>query len=83
MNRIEKFLRSLSPKEKLAMLLLLRQLKTDPFKVPGIMALQGLKGFYRVRMGRYRIIFFFDPKTKTFEIKHIGRRNEKTYKDLG
>lgn len=83
MNRIEKFLRSLPRKEKLAMLLLLKQLAMDPFKVPGILALQGFKGLYRVRMGRNRVIFFFDPKSKTCEIKHVGRRNEKTYKKLG
>lgn len=83
MNKIEKFLRSLSLKEKQATLLLLKQLERDPFKVPGIIALKGFKGLYRVRMGRNRIIFFFDPTTKTFEVKHVGRRNEKTYKHLG
>ncbi len=83
MNRIEKFLRSLPRKEKLAVLLLLQQIKKDPFKVPGIVTLQGFKGLYRVRMGRNRIIFFFDSKSKTCEIKHVGRRNEKTYKKLG
>lgn len=82
MNKIEKFLRSLNAKEQQAMLLLLGQLKRDPFKVPGITALTGFRGLYRVRMGRYRIIFFVDPATGFFEVRRIARRNEKTYKNL-
>lgn len=82
MNKIEKFLRSISKTDRDAILLLIDLLERDPAKVPGIMALSGMKDFYRVRMGNYRIIFFRDPKTKKVETKRIGRRNEKTYKDL-
>ncbi len=83
MDKIEKFLRSLNRKEQEAMSLLLEQLQRDPFKVPGILALQGFKGLYRVRMGRNRIIFSFDPQSKKLEIRHVGRRNESTYKKIG
>lgn len=82
MNRIEKFLRSISRKDRDAILLLIDLLERDPSKVPGIVALTGMQRFYRVRLGSYRIIFFRDPKTKKVETKRISRRNEKTYKGL-
>lgn len=83
MDEIEKILRSLNPKEKEAMLLLMQQIKRDYRKIPRIQALQGMKGWFRVRMGRYRIIFVVDPDTKKTEIRRITRRNENTYKRLG
>ncbi len=82
MNKIEKFLRSLSAKERHGILLLLQQLKSDPFKVPGIIALKGFKGLYRVRIGKNRIVFFYDPASKIFEVRQVGRRNENTYKNI-
>ncbi len=83
MDKIEKFLRSLALKEQEALLLMMEQLKNDYTKIPGITSLKGMKGWFRVRLGSYRIIFCIDPKTKNTEIKRVTRRNEKTYKDLG
>ncbi len=83
MDEIEKILRALTPKEKEAMLLLMEQVKRDYRKIPGVVALQGMKGWFRIRMGKYRIIFAVDPVTKKTEIRRITRRNESTYKRLG
>jgi mRNA-degrading endonuclease RelE of RelBE toxin-antitoxin system len=82
MDEIEKFLRRLSAKEQEAMLLLLQQLKKDYRKIPGTKALIGMKGWFRVRLGSYRIIFTANPQTQNIEIRRITRRNEKTYKRL-
>lgn len=82
MNKIEKFLRSISRKDRDAILLLIDLLEREPEKVPGVIALTGKSGLYRVRLGPYRIIFYRDPKTKKVETKRISRRNEKTYKGL-
>lgn len=82
MDEIQKLLRKLTAKEQLAMLLLMEQIKIDYRKIPGIQALQGLKGWFRVRMGSYRIIFTVDPKTHHAEIMRVTRRNEKSYKRL-
>lgn len=82
MDKIEKLVRSLNAKEREAMLLLMQQLQRDPRAIPGIMPLTGMKGWYRIRMGRYRILFTIDSKTKEMEIKRISKRNEKTYKGL-
>ncbi|MFH0769970.1 MAG: hypothetical protein V1926_01185 [Candidatus Peregrinibacteria bacterium] len=83
MDKIKKILRVLSPIEREATLLLMGQILHDYRKVPGIKALQGMKGWFRVRMGAYRIIFVVDPKTKSVEIRRMTRRNEGTYKRLG
>jgi mRNA-degrading endonuclease RelE of RelBE toxin-antitoxin system len=83
MNKIEKFLRSISRKDRDAILLVIVQLGRDATKVPGIVALTGMKGWFRVRLGRYRILFFVDPKTRSIEVKRITKRDERTYKNLG
>lgn len=83
MDKIEKLLRVLSSTEREAMLLLMEQLQKDYRKVPGLKALHGMKGWFCVRMGSYRIMFTVDPKSKKVEIRRVTRRNEKTYKRLG
>ncbi len=81
MDRIEKVLRALTPKQKLAMSLLLEQLKRDHMLVPGLKKLMGKAGYFRVRMGAYRIIFIVH-KDKTIEIMRIVKRDENTYKNF-
>ena len=83
MDRIEKIIRALSTTEREAMLLLMEQLRRDYRKVPGLKALRGMKGWFRVRVGDYRIIFTVDPTSKKAEIRRVTRRNEETYKRLG
>ncbi len=83
MDKIEKLLRSLSSKEQEAMLLLMQQILLDYRRVPGVKALKGLRGWFRARMGSYRILFVVDPETNKAEIRRVTRRNEDTYKRLG
>ncbi|MDD5102920.1 MAG: type II toxin-antitoxin system RelE/ParE family toxin [Candidatus Peribacteraceae bacterium] len=83
MDRIEKIIRALSTTEREAMLLLMEQLRRDYRKVPGLKALRGMKGWFRVRVGDYRIIFTVDPTSGKAEIRRVTRRNEETYKRLG
>lgn len=78
MDEIEKILRALSPKEEEAMLLLMEQIKRDYRKIPGVLPLRGMKGWFRARMGSYRILFTVNP----VEIRRVTRRNESTYKRL-
>lgn len=80
MDQIEKILKKLSKKEREAFLLLMFQLKKDYEKIPGIKKLSGYKNIYRVRVGKYRIIF--KSKDKYAEIIRISKRNEQTYKNL-
>jgi len=80
MDKIEKLLWVLSSIEREAMLLLMEQLQKNYRKVPGLRALHGMKGWFRVRMGSYRIIFTVDPESNEVEIRRVTRRNEETYK---
>ncbi|MBI3618952.1 hypothetical protein HY213_02865 [Candidatus Peregrinibacteria bacterium] len=82
MDKLEKFLRSLTARERQAVLLFSEQLKSDHRRIPGVKALSGMHGWYRARMGNYRIIFTVHPMTKNVEIRRITRKNEKTYKGL-
>ena len=80
MDKIEKFLNSLMPKEREAILLVLLNIKKDFRKIPGIMKLGGYKDLYRVRVGRYRIIFRIGQTAS--EVIKITKRDEQTYKNL-
>ena len=77
MNKIEKFLRKLSNREQEAYLLLMMQLKKDYTKIPNIKKLNGYKNMFRIRIGRYRLIFLID-KNKV-EIIKITKRDDRTY----
>lgn len=81
MDKITKFLRQLRAKEYEAFLLLLKQIKFNYTKVPHLVALFGMKNWYRVRFGRYRIIFYVFPDG-TVEIRRITKRDEQSYKNL-
>lgn len=80
MNEIEKFLRKLTKKEQEAFSLLINQLNKDFSKIPGIKKLQGKKSCYRIRVGRYRLIFI--AENNKVEIVRITKRDERTYENL-
>lgn len=82
MDKIIKVLSKLLKKEKEVMLLMLKQIERDHTKIPGVKALIGYKGLYRVRVGQYRVIFSVDPITKKGHVEDVARRNEKTYRRL-
>ena len=82
MDKIQKALRTLSRKEQEAIGLLMQQLKVDYTKVPGIVALQGMKDWFRIRVGRYRIIISVYPVSKKSEIRRLTKRDDNTYKRL-
>ncbi len=82
MDKMQKILQAMSKHEREATLLLMEQLIVDYKQVPGIKALQAMKGWFRVRIGRYRIIFTVESSSKKVIIQRITRRNEKTYKGL-
>lgn len=80
MNRIEKFLRKLRKKEQEAVLLIMMQLKKDFRAVPNLKPLVDRKGWYRVRVGNYRLIFTVEQGQ--VEIKRITKRDDQTYRNL-
>lgn len=80
MDKIEKMLRKLRPKEQKAVLLIMMQLKKDFRKIPHLKPLAGKKNWYRIRMGNYRIIFVVEDKQ--VEIRRIIKRDDQTYRHL-
>ena len=60
---------------------LMEILKTDPipWKNFDIRKIQGEKDMYRVRIGKYRLIYFVDKNTKMIHILKIETR-EKAYR---
>lgn len=46
----------------------------------GCVKLKGFSNMYRVRSGRYRVIYTVQDNTKTVVVLHIGPRNDRTYK---
>lgn len=57
------------------------QLEEDPFR-GDVRPLQGKewKGYYRKRVGDYRIIFFLQYEQRLIEVPWVLRRSEKTYR---
>jgi mRNA-degrading endonuclease RelE of RelBE toxin-antitoxin system len=83
MDKIKKLLAKLNAKELRAILLVMQQIQLDHSKVPGIKKLKGHSDLYRVRVGKYRIIFKIDEAASNAgEIVRITKRNEDSYKDL-
>ncbi|MSV28791.1 MAG: type II toxin-antitoxin system RelE/ParE family toxin [Bryobacterales bacterium] len=58
----------------------LSRMETDPFQ-GDVKALKGKewKGFFRRRLGSYRIVFTADQKNKTVTVFRILLRSKKTY----
>ena len=79
MDEVQKFIKKLPKKEKEAFLLLMLKLKKNHKKVPGIRKLKNKKNLYRVRLGRYRLVFSLG---KTITFKKISKRDNQTYKNL-
>lgn len=80
MNKIEKFLRKLRKKEQEAIFLVMMQLNRDFRALPNLKPLVGKKGWYRMRVGNYRLIFAVGQGR--VEIKRITKRDEQTYRNL-
>lgn len=45
----------------------------------GVLKLTARENDYRLRVGAYRVIFSIDEEAKRVTVRHVGRRNERTY----
>lgn len=80
MDEIEKLFRRISKKERENLLKLVDSIQNDSDSLSKhIQKLTGTE-FYKIRKGRYRIIFHYSQKD--IVIDSIKLRNEKTYRDL-
>jgi len=81
MNKIKKALRKLHKKKRQALRLIFKQLSQDYRSVPGVKAIRGKKGWFRVRVGRYRIIFELRANGNLV-LHDLIKRDDQTYKNL-
>lgn len=80
MNETEKLLKKLNSSTRNQIERTLLKIYANQLDGLDIKALKGSKGVYRVRVGRYRIIY--RQIAAKNELISIGLRNEKTYKNL-
>jgi mRNA interferase RelE/StbE len=76
----DKFMMRLTPRDYVALRQAITSLSDEPWgihtnKVVG-------SDLWRLRVGRYRVIYFVDDKEKVIYVERIAPRNEKTYKGL-
>lgn len=81
MDKITKFLKKLSKKERAQILRLFLRIQNLDLKGLKITPLKGYKNMYRIREKKIRIIFFKDTKNHKGIITAINFRN-KIYKEL-
>ena len=79
MDKIEKLLRKINKKERQRLLDIIKKLIKKCTKDLNIRKIKNTD-FYRLRSGRFRIIFHFDKKE--IFIDSIKLRDEKTYKKI-
>ena len=80
MDKNQKFLKRLTPKELIALQKILVQIQERETTNLDIKKLSGHQDVFRVRSGNIRIIFLANRTTT--EILEISRRNDKTYRDF-
>ena len=79
-GKIQKFLAKLNAKELEQISSAVENIEHGHLDGLNIKPIRGKKGFYRVRVGRTRIIYRFTEKDN--EIIHITNRDDQTYRDF-
>ena len=79
MDKIEKLFRKISQKSREQLLLVISKLLSGQKAGLNIKKLKGTD-FFRLRSGRFRIIFHYEDNSKEIIIDSIKLRDENTYK---
>lgn len=79
MDKIEKLLRKVSLQDRERLLIIVEKLISGKTKDLNIKKLKGTD-FYRLRKGKFRIIFHKESKNREVVIDSIKLRNERTYR---
>ena len=80
-DKITKFLKRLSKNQRLYLDPFIDKLLCNDTKGLDVKPLKGYPGLYRLRAGRYRIIFRPISQNEA-KILFVGRRDGQTYRDL-
>lgn len=79
MDKIEKLLRKISKKDRERLFYIVEMLMSGDNKGLNIAKIRN-SDFYRLRSGRFRIIFHYEHGTRAIIVDSIKLRNEETYK---
>ena len=75
-KRAASYLKRLPSDQKERLKKALRELAQDPFR-SGVKAMVGeWRGYYRLRVGNLRVIFWVDQETRTIYVDYIGPRGD-------
>ena len=77
MNELDKLIKSVSLKDRVSIVEGMRAVRAREL----IGEKMGGSNYYKVRVGRYRIIYYY-TKSGIIEIETVRPRNEKTYRDF-
>ncbi|MDP2812164.1 MAG: type II toxin-antitoxin system RelE/ParE family toxin [bacterium] len=77
MNKIQKALQKFGESERIALKKIIVQIKSGNFSNLDIKKLKGHNNVFRVRKGKFRVVFSTDNGKTT--LIAIGRRNDTTY----
>ncbi len=76
-QRAAKYVRKLPHPQKSRVKKLLEQLQNDPLNQPQVRHMAGdWAGYYRVRLGNLRIIFWYETESDTVYVDYIGARGD-------
>ncbi len=82
-RRAAKYVRKLPNPQKDRVKTLLKQLQHEPLMQPQVRQMAGdWAGYYRIRLGNIRIIFWYDNESDTVYVDYIGARGD-IYKSGG
>lgn len=77
-KRALKSLQRISPKDTEKIYLAVQSLRNWP-NCKNIVSLKGHKSSYRLRTGRYRVLFDIDEMIRIILIEDVKKRDERTY----
>jgi mRNA interferase RelE/StbE len=80
-NSVTKFLDKISDKDYSLISNSIESLINNPRSFNSKKILSNKKDIYRIRAGRFRIIYYIDDKNKTIIILEVRYRREDTYRD--
>ena len=76
-KQVLKYLKKLPPKQKENIKTILKELENGPTKGIDVKQMMGeWKGYYRIRTGHIRIIYYIDEEKRIIYVDHIGARGD-------
>lgn len=76
-RRVLRYLDRLSHQDRMRIRTVLVRLAADPIGYPGVVAMAGeWTGYYRVRVGDLRVIFWYDRESDIVYVDHVGPRGD-------